>query len=134
MTLLLSYDAFSNDPFVLWLAGQNADFSGLLQGNEELVSQFLEEAQAFCNENWGDRRLKGIMYLTAHLMLDLVQPQLVPGFISGQITSLSVSQGSNSTSWSAANTNPRLEQLALTLPGQQYLRLRERVPVSGFVV
>jgi hypothetical protein len=130
--LIVTYDDFSNDP-------RYESFGTLDEG---LVQVYLYDAIADCAPSvWRNptTRIRAVKLLVAHrltLASQAGEDAVLPGFASGQMTSLSTSQGSNSASFSPVTGigSTGDELLMLTIYGQEFLRLRRSLPTVGFVV
>ena len=82
---------------------------------------------------WGTLQIRGIRLLTAHRLSMFARSE--GGTVQGGITSLSVSRGSHSVSFSQPSGGESdIESLSLTLYGQEYLALKSRLLVCGFVI
>ena len=82
---------------------------------------------------WGTLQVRGIKLLTAHRLSMFARSE--GGTVQGGITSLSVSRGSHSVSFSQPSGGESdVESLSLTLYGQEYLALKARLLVCGFVI
>lgn len=93
----------------------------------------LETAALTVHPNiWKDKTTIGIKLLAAHRV---AQTQISQnGIISGPVTSISASQGSQSLSFGSASSDKSdPESLATTIYGRQYLVLYNALPMSGFV-
>lgn len=130
--MVVTYDDFTNDP-------RYASFGKL---GDELVQGYLNDANDDCPESvWKNpnRRARAIKLLTAHRLTLASQTgadSVMPGFVAGQMTSLSTSQGSNSASFGAVTGVGAIgdELLQLTIYGQELSRLRRSLMTIGFVV
>ena len=80
-----------------------------------VIAGALEEAGRFTPESvWGDTHTDAVSYLSAHLLASrITQVGQQVGTLSG---------------------NPQGQVLMSTLYGQEYTRLRDALPLTGFVV
>jgi len=132
MAIVVTYIDFTSDP----------RFESLENLDEPLVQVYLDDAHADCPTSvWRNaaRRVRAIKLLTAHRLTIASQAGVdstQPGFVAGQLTSLSSSQGSNSVGFSDVSQvgNSGDELLLLTLYGQEFLRLKRSLMTLGFVV
>ena len=102
----MDYSTFAADPVIV-----AAGFAAVADYSQEIVEQVISEVTCFLPASrWAkgcadcDRRELAIKYLTAHRLTVLAQTGVVPsantnGLISGQISSISASQGSQSLSF-----------------------------------
>lgn len=82
---------------------------------------------------WGTLQVRGIKLLTAHRLSMVARSE--GGTVQGGVTSLSVSKGSHSVSFAQPSGGESdVESLSLTLYGQEYLALKSRLLVCGFVI
>lgn len=124
--------AVSYDDFLGW-----RDFADIFGDRaQSLVEDYLADAEADCPAGvWTTKQSRSIKLLTAHRLTIAQSVEDSSGFVGGQISSMSVSQGSQSLSFGGvADSTLGGEQLARTVYGQEYLELRKRLPVVGFVV
>lgn len=130
--MIVTYDDFTNDP-------RYESFGKLDEG---LVQGYLNDAIDDCSDSiWRNpnRRIRAIKLLTAHRLTLASQAgseSVMPGFATGQLTSLSASQGSNSFSFNPVSGVGASgdELLQLTIYGQEFLRLRRSLMTLGMVI
>lgn len=111
-----------------------SDFSDAAKYPQENVEFVLAESeQDTPYSTWGTLQIRGIRLLTAHRLSMFGRSE--GGTVQGGITSLSVSRGSHSVSFSQpSGSDSSGESLSLTLYGQEYLKLQGTLPVCGFVI
>ena len=109
-------------------------FADLTKYPQTSVEAILAEAEQDTPYSvWGTLQARGIKLLTAHRLSMFARSE--GGTVQGGITSLSVSRGSHSVSFSQSSGGESdIESLSLTLYGQEYLALKSRLFVCGFVV
>lgn len=110
------------------------EFSDLTKYPQANVEVILEESEIDTPySTWGILQIRGIRLLTAHRLSMFARSE--GGTVQGGITSLSVSKGSHSVSFSQPSGGESdFESLSLTLYGQEYLALKSRLFVCGFVI
>ena len=101
----------------------------------DTVQAVLVDAEQDCPIGvWGDRVLRGIKLLACH-RLTQQQNQQAGVAIAGSVSSLNVSQGSQSVSFSGgASTAEDPEGYASTVCGQEFAKLYKGLAVTGFVI
>lgn len=109
-------------------------YSGFDAYDEDLISAYLDDAEAdTTHEGWGTTlRVRGIKLLTAH-WLTMYTTTLADGIAPANVSSISSSQGSQSLSFGDFKTENNAF-LEATIYGSEYLKLRKRLSVTGFVV
>lgn len=111
-----------------------ARFPELAALPQETIEFNLETAQMVVHVGcWGTRTTMGILLLAAHRT---AQTQIAQnGIISGPVTSISASQGSQSLNFGSPSSDKSdPESLNGTVYGRQYLSLYNSLPCLGFVV
>jgi hypothetical protein len=109
-------------------------YAGFDTFDEDLISVYLDDAeQDTLNPGWGTTlRVRGIKLLVAH-WLTLGNATAADGMAPQNVSSISSSQGSQSLSY-ADFTTENNAFLEATIYGREYLKLRKRLPVTGYVV
>ena len=109
-------------------------YAGFDAFDEDLISVYLDDAeQDTLNPGWGTTlRVRGIKLLVAH-WLTLGNATAADGMAPQNVSSISSSQGSQSLSY-ADFTTENNAFLEATIYGREYLKLRKRLPVTGYVV
>ena len=122
-------------PSVVTVAVFLADprYSSFDQYDEDLISVYLDDAEAdTTHPGWGTTlRIRGIKLLAAH-WLTMFTTTSSNGMAPQNVSSISSSQGSQSLSF-ADFTTENNAFLEATIYGREYLRLRKRLPVTGFL-
>ena len=105
----------------------------------------LDDAESDVPENWLSKQIRGIIYLAAHRLAMIDRAQGVSdgsgtntqGNAIGNITSITASQESQSTSWSdpsaSSGSSGGGEAYSSTIYGQRYLELRKTIAVSATI-
>lgn len=120
-------------------------FETTVLADQALLDQLLDEAEQDINEEYyGSKTARSIMLLAAH-RFELSPATSVAiaarsgsgGGASlshaGQLTSISVSHGSNSASFTPYTGRSKEEYLSGTLWGQELLEIQRTLPVLGLV-
>lgn len=115
---------------------------------QELIDQYLDEAEQDINEDYyGSKTVRAIMLLAAHKYelspAKAMQAALLEGknpspinaklAVTGALSSISVSHGSNSASFAPMTGMTKEEYLVQTPWGQELLQIMRTLPVLGFV-
>jgi hypothetical protein len=132
----ITYDDFVAVPKFRGFAVENFD-------DQDLLTQLLNEAEQDVNEEYyGSKTARAIMLLAAHRFelspaksTVAVADGAVAAKLSaaGQLTSISVSHGSNSASFAQTTGKSKEEYLSQTLWGQELLEIQRSLPVLGMV-
>ena len=90
---------------------------------ESKVSAALTQAQAYCSTCWGELREQGVFLVAAHILT-------TRWLQVGTVASFAVVQAKGSQA-----NNPMIADkwFTTTTYGQQYLELRQAIPVTGWV-
>ena len=101
----------------------------------DTVQAVLVDAEQDCPVAvWGDRQLRGVKLLACHRLTNQ-QNQQSGVAIAGSISSLNVSQGSQSVGFGGgASTADDPEGYASTVCGQEFAKLYKGLAVTGFVI